>query len=181
MAPAIQGPCSNTVARSVTLSRIAARKILMNMNETTPLATIDIIIPPVTLPTVGQVTLSKPAKNHAAPTRPKTKQAVVLTGTVGGLMTNLGLEVKDAHGRVTADGSFEKTEAYGRAVGKLALLSEQSSAPLVTSRCAESHLRASGHVRATQSWQLLSRGSRGTLHAPSEQRCCSLTATALYL
>jgi hypothetical protein len=36
-----------------------------------------------------------------------------LTGTVGGLMTTLGLEVRSAGGEPLADGTYEKTERYG--------------------------------------------------------------------
>ncbi len=42
------------------------------------------------------------------------------TGTVGGLMTNLGLPLKDDKGVELKDGTFEKTEKYGVEVGKLA-------------------------------------------------------------
>jgi len=42
------------------------------------------------------------------------------TGTVGGLMTNLGLPLKDDKGNELKDGTFEKTEKYGVEVGKLA-------------------------------------------------------------
>lgn len=42
------------------------------------------------------------------------------TGTVGGLMTTLHLPVKDEAGRELKDGTFEKSERYGRLVGKLA-------------------------------------------------------------
>jgi hypothetical protein len=45
---------------------------------------------------------------------------VYLTGTVGGLMTSLGLEVKDDQGKPLADGTFEKTWRYGQLVGELA-------------------------------------------------------------
>ncbi len=45
---------------------------------------------------------------------------VYLTGTVGGLMTSLHVEVKSAEGKVLPDGSFEKTERYGQLVGELA-------------------------------------------------------------
>ncbi len=45
---------------------------------------------------------------------------VYLTGTVGGLMTSLHVEVKDDQGKTLADGTFEKTERYGVLVGKLA-------------------------------------------------------------
>jgi hypothetical protein len=42
------------------------------------------------------------------------------TGTVGGLMTSLGVAVKDETGRPLADGTMEKTERYGRLIGQLA-------------------------------------------------------------
>ena len=42
------------------------------------------------------------------------------TGTVGGLMTTLRLSVKDANGKELADGTFEKSEQYGKLVGQLA-------------------------------------------------------------
>ncbi len=42
------------------------------------------------------------------------------SGTVGGLMTNLGLPLKDDKGVELKDGTFEKTEKYGVEVGKLA-------------------------------------------------------------
>lgn len=45
---------------------------------------------------------------------------IYLTGTVGGLMTSLQVPVKDEQGKELADGTFEKTERYGRLVGKLA-------------------------------------------------------------
>jgi hypothetical protein len=45
---------------------------------------------------------------------------VYLTGTVGGLMTSLHVDVKDDQGKSLADGTFEKTERYGRLVGQLA-------------------------------------------------------------
>ncbi len=47
-------------------------------------------------------------------------RVVYLTGTVGGLMTSLKVEVKDDKGRALADGTFEKTERYGLLVGQLA-------------------------------------------------------------
>jgi hypothetical protein len=50
----------------------------------------------------------------------KHKCAVVyLTGTVGGLMTSLHVPVKDDKGNELKDGTFEKTEKYGRLVGEL--------------------------------------------------------------
>ena len=45
---------------------------------------------------------------------------VYLTGTVGGLMTSLHVEVKDEKGNSLADGTFAKTQRYGQLVGKLA-------------------------------------------------------------
>jgi hypothetical protein len=45
---------------------------------------------------------------------------VYLTGTVGGLMTSLGVPIKDEHGKPLADGTWEKTERYGRLIGQLA-------------------------------------------------------------
>lgn len=45
---------------------------------------------------------------------------VYLSGTVGGLMTSLHVEVKDDQGKPLKDGTFEKTERYGLLVGKLA-------------------------------------------------------------
>ncbi|HMF16625.1 MAG TPA: neutral/alkaline non-lysosomal ceramidase N-terminal domain-containing protein, partial [Gemmataceae bacterium] len=45
---------------------------------------------------------------------------VYFTGTVGGLMTSLHVEVKDDKGNKLADGTFEKTERYGKLVGQLA-------------------------------------------------------------
>jgi len=46
---------------------------------------------------------------------------VYLTGTVGGLMTSLKVPIKDESGDELKDGTFEKTERYGRLVGKLAV------------------------------------------------------------
>jgi hypothetical protein len=45
---------------------------------------------------------------------------VYLTGTVGGLMTSLHVPIKDAKGTLLKDGTFEKTELYGKAIGELA-------------------------------------------------------------
>ena len=52
-------------------------------------------------------------KKHACP-------VVYLTGTVGGLMTSLHVEIKDDAGTPLADGTFEKTERYGQLIGQLA-------------------------------------------------------------
>jgi len=40
------------------------------------------------------------------------------TGTVGGLMTTLGLEVKDEQGALLKDGTYEKTLRYGELLGR---------------------------------------------------------------
>jgi hypothetical protein len=45
---------------------------------------------------------------------------VYLTGTVGGLMTSLHVDIKDEQGKALADGTFEKTERYGRLLAQLA-------------------------------------------------------------
>jgi hypothetical protein len=45
---------------------------------------------------------------------------VYLTGTVGGLMTSLHVDVRDEQGKMLSDGTFEKTERYGQLVGQLA-------------------------------------------------------------
>lgn len=42
------------------------------------------------------------------------------TGTVGGLMTSLHVEVKNDEGKLLSDGTWEKTERYGRLIGELA-------------------------------------------------------------
>jgi hypothetical protein len=52
-------------------------------------------------------------KKHGCP-------VVYLNGTVGGLMTSLHVEVKDAKGKALEDGTFEKTIRYGELVGELA-------------------------------------------------------------
>ncbi len=52
------------------------------------------------------------------------------TGTVGGLMTSLHVEVKDEAGRPLKDGSFEKTERYGRLVGELADRALKAAGPV---------------------------------------------------
>src|SRR4029450_11363229 len=45
---------------------------------------------------------------------------VYLTGTVGGLMSSLGVVGKGEQGQALANGTFEKTEKYGRLIGQLA-------------------------------------------------------------
>jgi hypothetical protein len=52
------------------------------------------------------------------------------TGTVGGLMTSLHVEVKDPNGRPLADGTVEKTERYGRLIGELAERALTDSKPI---------------------------------------------------
>jgi hypothetical protein len=52
-----------------------------------------------------------------------------LTGTVGGLMTSLGLDVRDEFGRLLEDGTFAKTERYGRLIGQLAMKALAGSQP----------------------------------------------------
>lgn len=51
---------------------------------------------------------------------------VYLTGTVGGLMTSLRVDVKDDKGASLKDGTFEKTMRYGRLVGEAAERAVQS-------------------------------------------------------
>lgn len=53
------------------------------------------------------------------------------SGTVGGLMTNLGLLVKGEKGEELKDGTFEKTERYGQLVAKLAEKALKDAAPIV--------------------------------------------------
>ncbi|MFO0801153.1 MAG: hypothetical protein U0804_27115 [Gemmataceae bacterium] len=55
---------------------------------------------------------------------------VYLTGTVGGLMTQLGLSVKDDAGRELKDGTFEKSERYGTLVGQAADRALKAAVPL---------------------------------------------------
>jgi hypothetical protein len=45
---------------------------------------------------------------------------VYLTGTVGGLMTSLHVEIKDENGKVLPEGSMRKTERYGQLLGQVA-------------------------------------------------------------
>jgi hypothetical protein len=53
-----------------------------------------------------------------------------LTGTVGGLMTTIRLSIKDESGKELQDGTFEKSERYGRLVGKLAEKALGTSIPV---------------------------------------------------
>lgn len=52
------------------------------------------------------------------------------TGTVGGLMTPLGLPVKDDKGQALADGTFEKADRYGFLVAQLAEKALKNSVPI---------------------------------------------------
>ena len=52
------------------------------------------------------------------------------TGTVGGLMTSLHVDVKDDNGRPLADGTVEKTEHYGRLIGRLTERALAESRPI---------------------------------------------------
>lgn len=52
------------------------------------------------------------------------------TGTVGGLMTTLGLPVKDAKGKELQDGTFEKADRYGELVAKLAEKALKDATPI---------------------------------------------------
>ena len=45
---------------------------------------------------------------------------VYFTGTVGGLLTSLEVEIRDDSGKLLGDGTVEKTERYGVEVGRLA-------------------------------------------------------------
>lgn len=45
---------------------------------------------------------------------------VFFTGTVGGLMTSLHVDVRDREGNKLVDGTFRKTQRYGELVGQLA-------------------------------------------------------------
>jgi hypothetical protein len=56
---------------------------------------------------------------------------VYFSGTVGGLMTSLHLEVRDHKGRKLADGTFEKTERYGQLIGALADRALKDAKPLL--------------------------------------------------
>jgi len=61
------------------------------------------------------------------------------TGTVGGLMTSLHVDVKDETGRLLADGTVEKTERYGRLIGQLAERALTESRPIQLTPLAAHH------------------------------------------
>jgi hypothetical protein len=58
---------------------------------------------------------------------------VYLTGTVGGLMTTLGLEVKDREGKPLADGTVEKTRRYGELLAEAAGRALAKARPITAS------------------------------------------------
>jgi hypothetical protein len=62
-------------------------------------------------------------KKHACP-------VVYFTGTVGGLMTSLHVDVRDEQGKKLEDGTFAKTERYGELVGRLAERALSNAAPI---------------------------------------------------
>jgi hypothetical protein len=55
---------------------------------------------------------------------------VYLSGTVGGLMTSLGLDLKNAKGEKLADGTFAKTERYGELVADAAVRALDKAKPV---------------------------------------------------
>ncbi len=55
---------------------------------------------------------------------------IYFTGTVGGLLTSLRVEIKDEKGNSLADGTFAKTRRYGQLVGRLAKAALNRSQPL---------------------------------------------------
>lgn len=62
-------------------------------------------------------------KQHKCP-------VVYLTGTVGGLMTSLHVPIKDGMGNLLQDGTFAKTEAYGKRVAEVASGALAKSKPI---------------------------------------------------
>ncbi len=55
---------------------------------------------------------------------------VYLTGTVGGLMTSLHVEIKNAAGEALKDGTFEKTARYGELLAETAERALKAAKPL---------------------------------------------------
>jgi hypothetical protein len=55
---------------------------------------------------------------------------IYFTGTVGGLMTSLNMTVKDDDGKDLPGGSVEKTQQYGRLIGRLAEKALAASKPV---------------------------------------------------
>jgi hypothetical protein len=66
---------------------------------------------------------------------------VYLSGAVGGLMTSLGVEVKSADGKELKDGTFEKTERYGRLLAEAADKALKDAKPVKLTPL-EAHRRA---------------------------------------
>jgi Neutral/alkaline non-lysosomal ceramidase, N-terminal len=64
---------------------------------------------------------------------------IYFTGTVGGLMTSLDIDIKDEKGQVLADGTVAKTERYGRLVGDLADRALATSQPVQLTPLAAHH------------------------------------------
>jgi hypothetical protein len=56
--------------------------------------------------------------------------AVYFTGTVGGLMTSMHVDVKGPDGKVLPEGSFAKTERFGRLLGEAAEAALKSGGPV---------------------------------------------------
>lgn len=63
-------------------------------------------------------------------TKKHTCPVVYLTGTVGGLMTSLRVEVRSAKGELLKDGTFEKTARYGELLGEAADRALSAAKPL---------------------------------------------------
>lgn len=55
---------------------------------------------------------------------------VYFTGTVGGLMTSLNVAIKNAAGKMLADGTFEKTERYGELLAEVAQRALKAAQPV---------------------------------------------------
>jgi hypothetical protein len=55
---------------------------------------------------------------------------VYLTGTVGGLMTSLHVDIKSGGGKVLDDGTFEKTQRYGELLAEVADRALKAARPL---------------------------------------------------
>jgi hypothetical protein len=55
---------------------------------------------------------------------------VYLTGTVGGLMTSLHVEIRSVAGRKLEDGTFEKTERYGELLAEVAERARKTARPV---------------------------------------------------
>ena len=88
-----------------------------------------------------------------------------LTGTVGGLMTSLGVEVRSARGVALADGTFEKTERYGHLLADVAIRALRDARDRRPGHGAgDGHGRRAGHVRSLDG---LARASGGPEQVPA--------------